>query len=221
VAILGIENRTENWKTSLYFSPLLRDKNARLRLVRELGESERTRQEDVHIELYWYGIRDHIHQSGGAKESYYSELAERYGCLFPDLRKTIQNYGRFKRLKDCNYDMSSKRRRDKLGSNIYHTEIDIVLESPNGLFIGEAKHFEDFGADGKQILVHQLIRQYVMARILLDRLGYQKDLIPFVVGDDAKRIARYSQVDFMIKKSWMRKEDILEWEEVKEFTRNY
>ena len=32
------------------------------------------------------------------------------------------------------------------------------------------KHEMTFGANGRLVLVHQLIRQYVMAKILMDRL---------------------------------------------------
>ena len=69
-----------------------------------------------------------------------------------------------------NYDVSTKDRMANLGNNLVNTEIDIVLQSPNHLFIGEAKHEMTFGANGRLVLVHQLIRQYVMAKILMDRL---------------------------------------------------
>ena len=52
------------------------------------------------------------------------------------------------------------------------------------------------------VLVHQLIRQYVMAKILMDRLESdglaKKNVIPFVVGDDVGSLKKRRQVEFMI-----------------------
>ena len=108
----------------------------------------------------------------------------------------------------------------KLRNNLVNTEIDIVLESPNSLFIGEAKHEMSFGADGTLVLVHQLIRQYVVARILVDRLECDKEVVPFVVGDDTKQLRKSRQVGFMIRQGWMKERNILEWRDVKDLARN-
>ena len=43
--------------------------------------------------------------------------------------------------------------------------IDIVLETTDRLFIGEAKLESTLGSDSDHVLVHQLIRQYVMAHL--------------------------------------------------------
>ena len=98
--------------------------------------------------------------------------------------------------------MSTKDRMANLGNNLVNTEIDIVLQSPNHLFIGEAKHEMTFGANGRLVLVHQLIRQYVMAKILMDRLESdglaKKNVIPFVVGDDVGSLKKGRQVEFMV-----------------------
>lgn len=73
-----------------------------------------------------------------------------------------------------------------------------------------------FHGDSTLILTHQLIRQYVMARILLDLRGDEgKKLVPFVVGENAKSLQKTAQVEFMLKQGWMRKENILEWDEIK------
>ena len=50
MTILGITNRTENWKTAQKFAPFVRDGNIRLNLVRKLGESSDTQQDDVRID---------------------------------------------------------------------------------------------------------------------------------------------------------------------------
>ena len=57
---------------------------------------------------------------------------------------------------------------NKLRDNLINTEVDVVLESPDSLFIGEVKDVSDFGADSRYVLVHQLIRQYVTATILIE-----------------------------------------------------
>ena len=103
--------------------------------------------------------------------------------------------------------------------NLRNTEIDIVLETPQYLFIGEAKGEMTFGADGGLVLVHQLIRQYVMAVVLVDLLVSkgcpQKKVVPFVVGDAAK-LERARQVKFMRHQGWLEKRNILDWDKIKD-----
>ena len=210
-----IENRTENWKTALYFSPMFRDSNLRLALAKRLGEPQGTQPDDVHLELYWKGMRDYLHQNGGKTKSDNIDFAERYKCLFPNLHQEIEDFGRLNKLKDLNYDVSMKDSIINLGNNLANTEIDIVLESPSRLFIGEAKHEMDFSSDGSLVLVHQLIRQYVMAKILICRLESNKEVIPFVVGDDAEKLKRRRQIGFMVHQGWLKEENILEWDDVK------
>ena len=143
-----------------------------------LGGTPEPEVGDVHLELYWKGMRDYIHQEGQKREDYKQDLAESYGRLFPDLRKEIENFGQHQELKSSNYEVSSETL-DKFSRNLINTEIDIVLESPGHLFIGEAKHEMSFGGDSSLILVHQLIRQYVMAKLLVDRIESKKKVIPF------------------------------------------
>ena len=99
-----------------------------------------------------------------------------------------------------------------------NTEVDIVLEDSDSLFIGEAKHEMGFGADGKLILVHQLIRQYVTAKVLLEMSTRtaNKRLVPFVVGDDVGMLMQTNQVRFMIKQGWLQEDNVLSWQEIKE-----
>lgn len=214
MTILGITNRTENWKTARHFYPFF-GQEASVCLAKKLGEPSETKPGEVRLELYWKGMRDHLHEIGATRASDDNDYAESYTRLFGDLRRKIEGFNKFRELNDCNYDVSTKERRDQLRDNLINTEIDIVLESPNCLYIGEAKHEMSFGADGSLVLVHQLIRQYVMARILLDRLGCKKDVIPFVVGDDAKGLKKSQQVKFMIYQGWMNEENVLKWGKVK------
>lgn len=105
----------------------------------------------------------------------------------------------------------------KLADNLRNTESDIVLEAPDRLFIGEAKREEKFGDDAS-VLKHQLVRQYVMARIVLDLAGREKAIVPFVVGDDRDKLRKDEQVRFMIESLGMRRENVLAWEDVQRLT---
>ena len=45
--ILGIKNRTENWKTARYFAPFFEDEAARLSLAKKLGAPDSTQGSEV------------------------------------------------------------------------------------------------------------------------------------------------------------------------------
>lgn len=213
MAILGITNRTENWKTAAYFAPLFGHRSVRLaRLLLPEG-SPRIGLEpgDVELELFWRGFRDHIHRQGGRSAYKPDDFARRYELLFPKLREQVEAFGEFQELTDRNYTTADESR---LATNLWHTEIDIVLESRKHLFIGEAKHEMSFHAHSSLILTHQLIRQYVLASILLGLCGAQKKIVPFVVGDSAARMKRTAQVRFMLKQDWLREENVLEWSDI-------
>ena len=108
----------------------------------------------------------------------------------------------------------------RFADNLINTEIDIVIQTPSRLFIGEAKHEMSFGANADLVLAHQLIRQYVMAKLLLDRLESDKEVIPFVVGDSKKRLMDVEQVKFMIEQGkanrepGLKEENILCWDDI-------
>ena len=101
-------------------------------------------------------------------------------------------------------------------NNLLHTEIDIVVGTPRHLFIGEAKHLSGFGYDGSDVLVHQLVRQYVMAKMLVELRDPYEEIegVPFVVGDDVDQLHRTGQVRFMIDQKWLKTENVLCWEEI-------
>ena len=102
----------------------------------------------------------------------------------------------------------------KLYDNLRNTEIDVVLQTPNHLFIGEAKQEMAFSASTSLLLVHQLIRQYVTASLLVDRLECEIEVVPFLIVCDREKSKRYEQVKFMRKQCWLREENILEWKDV-------
>ena len=220
--VLKIENRTENWKTARCLQPFFGDLS--VRLACELGEPLSTPTADVKLELYWKGVRDWCAAEGG-KQKCEGRLVESYRKLFPDLRQRIERYGRFRHLcpRHYDYEVSEVSTRALLVNNLVNTEIDIVLESPKRLYIGEAKYKSGFHADGKLVLVHQLVRQYVMAKVLVDVLGCDREVIPFVVtegawggsrakGDVGKLAEPPHQVRFMLCQGWMSARNCLTWD---------
>ena len=144
-------------------------------------------------------------------------IAKLYTQLFPDLRRKTDEFHGFNPLKDWNYDAA--RQSDKLFSNFTHTEIDIVLATPNHLFIGEAKHESGLTSSSKYVLVHQLIREYVTANILVELLRYREDfpplkVVPFMVVNCPDDFWKNEQVRFMVKQQWLKKENVLSWSDI-------
>ena len=233
--ILGINNRTENWKTAREFAPFFKDADARQRLVRRLGDIEGTDPGEITLELYWKGMRDYLHdiktwEGDTLNDKTIQDFSAKYQRIFPQLRDQIEKYrpdeknkgaATFGSLNKRNYCLNEITQREleenlykKLANNLYNTEIDIVLETPTRLYIGEAKSESGFGSDGKLVLTHQLIRQYVMARILLSCLGEKKDIVPFVVGKERSGMKKTAQVGFMIQKDWLCSRNVLEWSDI-------
>lgn len=200
-----IKNRTENWKTAKHFAPFFTNEVARARLARRLlDEPEDTPIGGVQIELFWKGMRDYLKCTKKSHEEVKDELKKLYSKCFGGLKKDVRAFG-FEARKSWNYDPSQAP--EKLFTNLRNTEIDIVVETPTTLFIGEAKGEMTFGADGALVLVHQLVRQYVTVKILVGLLHQDKRIVPFVVGgsDNVK------QVQFMLKMGWLKKSHILCW----------
>ena len=215
MAILGITNRTENWKTARHFAPLFGANSVRLarRLLDDDEERAKLQPGDVRLELFWCGMRDHLHGWRAKPEEKKEALSTAYRDLFRGLSEEIKGFDGFRAGPD-NYAISTKGWESKLASNLRNTEVDIVLESPSHLFIGEVKHLSRFGASGGDFLTHQLIRQYVAARILLKLRGDKRTVVPFVVGDDRDYLAKTLQVQFMLKHGRMHAENILTWSDI-------
>ena len=214
--VLSIENRTENWRTARYLWPFCGERA--IRLACRLGEPQNTPAADVKLELYWKGVRDWC--AGRNKAQCEERLVESCRQQFQDLRQRIGRYGHFRPLRDGegNYAISSEEHRTKLVTNMLNTEIDIVLESPTRLYIGEAKSESSFHASGRLVLVHQLIRQYVMAKVLVDVTGSGREVVPFVVLDGTRGRLSH-QVRFMVAQGWMRSENCLIWDTLQELAR--
>ena len=216
----AIKNRTENWKTARHFVPLLWNGDARAALVQRLGEPGGTTGSHVKLELFWKGVRDYRAMTGEKRNTLVPKCEKAYkkqfGKLRADIREFIRksgyegNRGSFRKLDSLNYNVSEP---EKLYNNLENTEIDIVLETPNSLFIGEAKGEMGLGTGGKNVLVHQLVRQYVTARILLDVMGKEKEVIPFLVVPNADEARKTGQVRFMMKheEEWLKEKNVLTW----------
>ena len=222
MSILGIANRTENWMTVNHFYGL--SEEAKACLVQKLSGTKEPPSSKVDIELFWKGMRDYLNKTEGPNERCFRKLAKSYERLFPELRKKVEGFVDRKlfrvKLNDHHYKPSGEKGKDNLGNNLVGTEIDIVIATSDYLFIGEAKHESKFSAVPKYVLVHQLIRQYVMAKILVKILCSEKKVVPFVVGDCAEKLKRYRQVQFMKEQGWLKEENILTWDCIKALTRN-
>ena len=218
MGILGIKNRTENWKTAKTFAPFFNNPDLRLKLVERLGEPEGANPGDVKLELFWKGMRDYIH--GAEPKPAEATLAEMYKRMFSDLRLQIGGFHsddgvEFDLLKEWNYSPPHPEEAQALYKNLRNTEIDIVLESKGRIYVGEAKDESGFGANGSLVLVHQLVRQYVMAKILVDLLGTKHEVVPFIVRNNPKDEQKEpAQIQFMLWKGWLIEKNILIWKDV-------
>ena len=216
MGILGIVNRTENWKTAQYFVPLFMSEFARTllvqRLLEPLGETHKAGPDAIQFELFWKGMRDYEHTMGKVPDEV---LADHYEDLFPNLREEVDRFPGLRDLKPHNYAIKNAKDLKNFCDNLRNTEIDIVLDTPHYLFIGEAKDASTFGTDSEHVLVHQLIRQYVTACILVALTGSKKQVIPFLVVNPMKiDIARnMAQVGFMnhYDRDWLKPDNILSW----------
>ena len=219
--ILGIPNRTENWKTAKYFAPFFESAFARDRLVQcllgPLAEIQKADLEPTRIELFWKGIRDYEHAKGEEKNN--EVLGNCYRRSFRDLREKVEQFSELKDLKQDNYKINSKENLKKFCGNLRNTEIDIVLGTRGHLFIGETKDVSNFGAASDYVLVHQLIRQYVTAQILLDLTQSGKSIVPFLIVDKIDNVRKTAQVKFMINHGYLKAENILPWGKISEIAR--
>ena len=222
MSILGINNRTENWKTAYEFAPFFRDGNACAKLARTLEEGESPTGNEVKIELFWKGMRDYRAKTGRGKEDLTKTCAEAYNDqkLFFKLRSDVEKFIKQghdnspQALNPKNYRVTSGDEKE-LFNNLYNTEIDIVLETPGHLFIGEAKDESVLRGTGTLVLVHQLIREYVMAKILLRVMGSEKEVVPFMAVADADSTRKSGQVQFMISQKWLKKGNVLTWGDIR------
>ena len=232
--ILGIKNRTENWKTARTFARMYPDNVAALAnnllkpyRTNSISDPPTIQSGEARLELFWKGIRDYLRANKGEQRELMDRFSDLYAYEFKGLFDKFKlfcessNDAPAKRALDFlsrqNYTVSNQASKEGLFNNLRNTEFDIIIESPNHLFIGEAKGEMGFGAQGGLVLVHQLVRQFVTARIFLAHLNNRKTVVPFIVRDrnDSKR--REVQVRFMLHQCWLRNENILSWSRVEKF----
>ena len=235
MGILRIDNRTENWKTAYHFSAFFKDAAARTRLANRLLKPLEEKpalegEEKTELQLFWYGIRDYLKREDRKINDVSNQFAAIYNECFSCLRKEVSSFEtkipslKFDALKEQNYDGSKKfptrRHTDKLSENLNNTEFDIVLKTPGHIFVGEAKHESNLGADGNAVLVHQLIRQYVAVTVLVKLMGKQVKVVPFVVADANGLASKANtvQVQFMMKQGWLNEHNILSWEQIEQLS---
>ena len=242
IGILEIKNRTENWQTGKHFCPLHDDAKVEFaqKLLnpynKDLGIAP---GEKVQLELFWVGTRDYLFKPGknGTRPSlsnrYQKDFAECYRDIFPKLHEQADMVGKkelklrsFENLRPYNYAIPQEDDLEtKLFNNLLHTEIDIVLATSQYLFVGEAKHESKFGKNRDYVLPHQLVRQYVMARVLLRYIKKSTDVeertvVPFVVGDDPANLRKsHDQVRFMMGIKKLHNDNILPWEYIKNLSK--
>ena len=213
MGILGIENRTENWCTARELSPLVKNPATRIALASHLVGSGEQIGGHIEFELFWRGMRDHIHQEKPRKGCYEDLVLKYYRGCFPRLREEIEGFDGFQKLKPKNYADNDKWKQE-LYSNLRRTEVDIVLQTQKQLCIGEAKCEQALGANSERVLVHQLIRQYVMAKILVELTDSKKRVVPFVVGDCWDELMETAQVKFMIEMNYLSERNVLSWKKL-------
>lgn len=234
MGILGIRNRTENWKTAHSFAPFFTNESALAalanRLLAPLEDGLKVEVGTVKIELFWYGIRDYREQQRGRETKLTPQnLAERYCRLFSnpdklDLHRQIEEVDK-DTITTRNYNVSTANWKDRLWTNLNNTEIDIIVKTSKHLFIGEAKHeTTGFDADKERFLMHQLIREYVMARILVDCHEPDMEVVPFVVVNAPEQLREplkhIDQISFLRHQGWLKEKNILSWDCIDEIAKS-
>lgn len=223
MGILGIPNRTENWKTAQTFAPFMGNQPALRRLVKRLGKPI-GEKEKVSLELFWKGGRDWLAQDERRAKKLAKRMSDAYKtCHFHSLREKIKDESAgFRSLKSRNYQIDEESGK-KLANHFKNTEFDIVLETSEHLFIGEAKDESGFGTDSRYVLVHQLIRQFVIAQILAHLVAecgeeQPKSIVPFVIGPDEDKklcsLRKTAQIRFMTKEGYLEENNVLSWKEL-------
>lgn len=179
--------------------------------------------EETKIELFWNGIRDHLAALKVVRNTpeRREEFAQIYRSLFPNLRAQLIE-DEFNLSSTVNYNPSEESSKTILYHHIHGSETDVVLEAPGYLFVGEAKYGGTFHDYGNKVLVHQMIRQYVIASIILKVLKMDTvAIVPFFVGsdDDVEQLKNKGQINFMVKQGWIYRQNILSWGDIERLVR--
>ncbi|REL27514.1 hypothetical protein DXX93_13735 [Thalassotalea euphylliae] len=224
MSIFNINNRSESWRISRQFilgGYGLSNKLAN-KVVSNVGQEL---SGEVELELFWTGFRDYCHSQSITLEnkSLLNEVGIAFEKNFSTLFEQVESFNKRNTVKlridssKHNYRLNNQSL-CKLVKNLYHTEIDIVISTGNSLLVGEVKSEVSFNANSEYVLVHQLIRQYVMATILVHLLNINgqniTQITPFVIAE--KNVSRSAQVRFMIDSGWLHQSNIFDWSVLEE-----
>ncbi|MCD4747748.1 MAG: hypothetical protein K8R59_00110 [Thermoanaerobaculales bacterium] len=212
--ILKIDNRTENWKTAKLYHERLSNAcvvDFASKIIRAADQEPGViKREDISVELFWKGFRDLRYSSSRDKQTINEKVLSKYKRAFRGLRNDVMGFPGLSAPRKHNYGMDDGCLA-ALVSNLMNTEIDIVIQTPAHLLIGEAKHTQALGAESKNLLVHQLIRQYVMATVVAQISHHEwLKVVPFIVSTAPVR--KRAQIRFMLRKGWLADGNLYGWD---------
>ena len=128
-----------------------------------------------------------------------------------------------KRSKSYNLKENSR----QLCTNVYNTELDVLIADDYNVYVGEAKgEMRSNASATERMLVHQLVRGYVVVKTWIEYRGLKRpdgnamSVVPFIVAkdEDFASLMGNNQVQFMIKRRWLKAEHVLDWGKIKELS---
>ncbi|TLX46073.1 hypothetical protein C1E24_14990 [Pseudoalteromonas phenolica] len=138
-------------------------------------------QKPIQYSLFWTGLRDYCdsHKINRRDLDFIKRVKTIYLDKFAGLEQQVYEFAANHKEQSVNIRLDKTKQNyivndvseQRFINNLYFTEFDLVIQTGNYLLIGEFKDTQTFGANSKHVLVHQLIRQYVSANILLGLEG--------------------------------------------------
>lgn len=242
---LGYTNRSENALTSEHFQCFDDNNNWDLvtgKLI-QLGGLEEHPKSSTKGQIFAHPWRDYLyHEASEAKDDNQfsslkkahrqikqnadSRIVEIYEQEFSDLQDRVFEFERF----DHKYLKLSKSYNLKdnslqLCTNVHNTELDVLIADDYNVYVGEAKsEMRPNASATERMLVHQLVRGYVVVKTWIEYRGLKRpdgnamSVVPFIVANkkDIQSLMGNNQVQFMIKRCWLRAEHVLDWDTIKE-----
>lgn len=179
----------------------------------------------IQYSLFWTGLRDYCDSNkiNRRDRDFIKRVKAIYLDKFAGLEQQVYEFAsnhkdqpvniRLDRTKQ-NYIVSDGSEQ-RFINNLYFTEFDLVIQTGNYLLIGEFKDTQTFGANSKHVLVHQLVRQYVAANILLGLEGNEHiEVVPFVVADNPQHANKTAQVKLLKHLGWLADGNVFDWGEL-------
>jgi len=242
---LGYRNRSENAMTSESFQCF--DDNNSWDLVtgklKHLGGLKDLPESSTKGQIFAHPWRDYLHHEAleakknnkfsslkkahlQIKQNADSRIVEIYEQEFSDLQDKVFEFKGFdlkylKRSKSYNLKENSR----QLCTNVYNTELDVLIADDYNVYVGEAKgEMRSNASATERMLVHQLVRGYVVVKTWIEYRGLKRpdgnamSVVPFIVAkdEDFASLMGNNQVQFMIKRRWLKAEHVLDWGKIKE-----